>query len=60
MIPNNRYINEYARVMCCVDIDESVKNQIVKNCARYSTLNKIKGGKFKIIAVIKEKTSNTF
>lgn len=60
MKPNNKYLNEYKRVMSCVDIEESVKHRIVKNCARYSTLNKIKSGKFKIIAVTKEKTTNTF
>ena len=60
MKPNNKYLVEYKRVMGYVDIDGSVKHQIVKNCARYSTLNKIRGGKFKITAVIKEKTSNTF
>ncbi len=60
MKPNNRHINEYKGVMSCVDVEESVKQQIIKNCARYSTLNKIKSGKFKITAVIKEKSTNTF
>lgn len=60
MKPNNKHLNEYKRIMSCVDVDDSVKQQIVKNCARYSTLNKIKSGKFKIIAVIKEKTTHTF
>ncbi len=59
MILNNKHLNEYKRVMCCVDIEESVKHQIIKNCARYSTLNKIKSGKFRIVAVIKEKTTHT-
>lgn len=60
MIPNNRHLNEYRRVMGHVDVEESVKHQIVKNCARYSTLKKIRSGKFKIVAVVKEKTTNTF
>ncbi len=60
MQPNNKHLIEYKRVMGCVDIDESVKHQIVKNCARYSTLDKMKSGKFKIVAVIKEKTTNMF
>ncbi len=60
MIPNNRHISEYKRVMCSIDIEESAKQQIIKNCARYSTLNKIRSGRFKIIATVKEKTGNTF
>ncbi len=56
MRPDN-YINEYRRVMNCVDIDETVKRQIITNCARYSTMKKIRAGKNKIIAVIKEKTT---
>lgn len=57
MKPNN-CISEYKRVMNCVDIDEAVKQQIIKNCARYSTMKKIKAGKFRIIAVKKEKTAD--
>ena len=57
MKPNN-CISEYKRVMNCVDIDEAAKQQIIKNCARYSTMKKIKSGKFRIIAVKKEKTSD--
>lgn len=60
MKPNNKHLNEYKRIMGCVDIEDSVKQQIVKNCARYSTLNKIKSGKFKIIAVKKEESTNIF
>ncbi len=60
MKPNNKLLSEYKRVMSSVDVEESVKHQIVRNCAKYSTLNKIKSGKFKIIAVIKEKTTNIF
>lgn len=57
MKPNN-CISEYKRVMNCVDIDETAKQQIIKNCARYSTMKKIKSGKFRIIAVKKEKTAD--
>ena len=57
MKPNN-CIGEYKRVMNCVDIDEAAKQQIIKNCARYSTMKKIKSGKFRIIAVKKEKTAD--
>ena len=56
MNPNNR-INEYRRVMNCVDVDDTVKQQIITNCARYSTMKKIRAGKYKLIAVIKEQTT---
>lgn len=56
MTPKN-HLKEYTRVMNCVDADDAVKQQIIKNCARYSTLSKIKAGKYKIIAVKKEKTA---
>ena len=59
MTPNNKHLNEYRRVMGYVDIEESAKQQIIKNCARYSTLNKIKSGKFRVVAIIKEKTTHT-
>lgn len=52
--PNNQ-LKEYKRVMSCVDIDDAVKQQIIKNCARYSTMKKIRAGKYKIVAVKKEK-----
>ena len=48
------YRNEYIRVMSSIDVDESVKQQIIRKCARYSTVKKIKAGKFKIIAVKKD------
>lgn len=54
MKTKNRALKEYVRVMNCIDIDEEAKKRIVKNCARYSTVKKIKSGKFKIIAVKKE------
>lgn len=56
MKPNN-HIDEYRRIMNCVDIDDTVKHQIIKSCARYSTMKKIRAGKHKITAVIKEKTT---
>ena len=54
MKTKNRALKEYVRVMNCIDIDEEAKKRIVKNCARYSTVKKIKSGKFKIVAVKKE------
>ena len=50
----NNYRDEYIRVMKKVDVDESVKQQIVRNCARYSTLTKIKAVKFKVTAIKKD------
>lgn len=55
MKTNNPHINEYARVMNCIDMDNATKQRIIRNCARYGTLMKIKSGKFKVIAVKKEK-----
>ncbi len=55
MKTNNPHLNEYARVMNCVDMDNAAKLRIIRNCARYGTLMKIKSGKFKVIAVKKEK-----
>lgn len=57
MKTNSPHLKEYARVMNCVDVEDAAKQRIIKNCARYSTLKKIKSGKFKIIAVKKEKTT---
>ncbi len=57
MKTNNQTLNEYKRVMNGISIGDIAKQQIIKNCARYSTLKKIKSGKFKITAVIKEKTN---
>ncbi len=48
------YREEYIRVMSSIDVDESLKQQIIRNCARYSTVKKIKAGKFKIIAIKKD------
>lgn len=56
MKPKNQ-LKEYVRVMNCIDVEDEVKQQIIKHCARYSTLKKIKAGKYRIIAVIKETTA---
>ncbi len=47
-------LKEYVRVMNCLDIDEEAKKRIVRNCARYSTMKKVRSGKFKVTAVKKE------
>lgn len=57
MKPNNS-LKEYVRIMNCIDADEIIKQQIISNCARHSTLSKIKAGKYKLIAVKKDKTFN--
>ncbi len=57
---NNNYRSEYIRVMGKVDVDESVKQQIIRNCARYSTLNKIMAGKYKLTAVKKDSVTGNF
>ena len=54
---NSDYRREYIRVMGKVDVEESVKQQIIRNCARYSTLHKIRLGKYKLTAVKKEQTA---
>ena len=54
---NGNYRSEYIRVMGKVDVEESVKQQIIRNCARYGTLEKIKAGKCKLTAVKKEQTA---
>ncbi len=50
---NNKFA-EYKRIMCCIEVDESVKRQIIQNCAKYSTFVKIKTGKNRLIAIKKE------
>ena len=55
MKPNNP-ISKYVRVMSCIDIDEQAKQQIIKNCARYSTMKKIKAVRFKLTDVKKDRT----
>lgn len=57
MKPKNSCLKDYVRVMNCVDVDDAVKQQIIINCARRGTLEKIKAGKYKITAVKKEKTT---
>ncbi len=54
---NNQALSEYKRVMNSLDISDGAKHQIITTCARYGTLKKIKSGKFRLTAVIKEKTN---
>lgn len=56
MTPNS-VLNEYKRVMCCVDVEDAVKHQIITNCARYSTMKKLRSGKYRLTAVIKENST---
>ena len=55
MKPSNP-ISKYVRVMSCINIGEQAQQQIIKNCARYSTMKKIKAGRFKLTAVKKDRT----
>ncbi len=52
----NPKIELYMKIMRGVDIEDSLRQQIVNNCARHATLNKIKSGKYKLIAVTKRET----
>lgn len=54
----NNSINEYRRVMRSISLSDEAKQRIASNCAKYSTLNKIKNGKFTVTAVKKDKTTD--
>lgn len=56
MTPNS-VLSDYKRVMNCVDVEDAVKMQIIKNCARYSTMKKLRSGKYRLTAVIKENST---
>lgn len=58
MKTGNHAVNEFNRIMNCIILEEEAKNRIIKNCARYGTLQKIRSGKFTVTAVIKEKNIN--
>ena len=53
-----RYIDNYVRVMNGITMNEDAKKCIIRNCARYSTLQKIKSNNFSITANQKEKTTD--
>ena len=53
LMTKKQAVNEYVRIMSCLDIDEAAKRRIINNCARYGTVKKIKTRKFKIVAVKK-------
>lgn len=54
---NNKAIENYIRVMDCLDMSESKKQEIIRNCALYATSKKIKTRNYKMVSVkIKEKT----
>lgn len=54
----HKHINCYVKVMKEIDIAPEAKQRIARNCARYSTLYKIKSGNFVITANRKEKTTD--
>lgn len=53
-----KYINTYVSVMKEIDLNDEAKRRICKNCARHSTLHKIKNGRYTLTASAKEKTTN--
>lgn len=53
-----KYIDSYVRVMNNVTMSDEAKKCIIRNCARYSTLHKIKSSSFVITANKKEKTTD--
>ena len=53
-----KYIDSYVRVMNKVTMSDEAKKCIIRNCARYSTLQKIKSGSFTITVNQKEKTTD--
>ena len=53
-----KYIDSYVRVMNNVTMSDEAKKCIIRNCARYSTLQKIKNSSFSITASKKEKTTD--
>ena len=53
-----KYINSYVRVMNDITMSEEAKKCIIRNCARYSTLQKIKKSNFSITVNQNEKTTD--
>ncbi len=53
-----KYINSYVRVMSSVTMSDEAKRYIIRNCARYSTLQKIKKNNFSITVNQNEKTTD--
>lgn len=55
LMTKKQAVREYVRIMSCIDIDEEAKKEIIRNCARYGTVKKIKTGRFKAVAAKKRK-----
>ncbi len=53
-----KYIDTYVSVMKEIELSDEAKQRICKNCARYSTLHKIKNGRYVLTASRKEKTTD--
>lgn len=53
-----KYIDSYVKVMNSVTMSDDAKKCIIRNCARYSTLQKIKSSSYVISANKKEKTTD--
>lgn len=51
-------IEKYRSIMKSVDVSPEVKQQIIENCAKYSTMKKIKSRKFTVTATKKEEVKD--
>ena len=47
-----KYINSYVRVMNDITMSEDAKKYIIRNCARYSTLQKIKNSSILLTTIL--------
>ena len=55
---NSLPIKEYERIINSIGLDEAAKHEIIRNCARRSTLERIRRGKYKLITVKKDEAKN--
>ncbi len=51
--------DRYRNLMNCIDVSPEVKHQIIENCAKYSTIKKIRSRRYGVTAVIKRKTDDS-
>lgn len=53
-----RTIERYRSIMKTVDVSPEIKLQIIENCAKYSTLKRIKSKRFTVTAVKKKEVKD--
>ncbi len=53
-----KHIETYVKAMDKITLSDEAKRRIARNCARYSTLHRIKSKGFVVIAVKTEKTTD--